>query len=189
MSRSIKITPSFLISLMSMARKHDPDHLISVLNLEKSSILTQEDLNKFAEETTGVGFVGRTPNEPDPKPDPPESDIPLSFFKNGPEVLGFIKNFVDERPNLHIDPSDLMYLVTTYFTGVNDGNQISYQDLMGELLSQASDAEEIMMPGPSPESNRSQMEETQRQMGLPVGEKTGPYPTEEELQNLPTRGE
>lgn len=202
MSGTIKITPGFLINLMSMARKHEPETLISMLNLEKSSMLTQESLEKFAdpepepvEKKTDPGSIKARerqealPETPTQISEPSEQEMPMAFFTSGDEVLGFIKSFVDERPNIYIDPADLMYIVTVYYTGVNDGNKISYNEVISDLLKQSAESQDVMKPSPTEEYNRQYMEDVQRQLGVPVGEREGPVPTEEELASLPRRSE
>jgi len=196
MSSNIKITPGFLISLMSLARKHDSEQLISMLNLEKSSILTQESLERFAElepktaeELTDPGSMlakeRQQARADEPKPEPAEEQIPLSFFNNGEEVIGFVKRFVDERDDLHQEPKDILNILSNFYSSVEKGTKHSYEELAHALMRKSVRKEDVMLP------DRDVGQEFQglvQERGY-TGEQTGPALTEEELQTLPSRDE
>lgn len=170
-----------------MASKHEPEQLISMLRLEKSSLLTQESLEKIAApeltERTDPGSIKarERQKEKEESPEPEEQQMPMALFSSGDEVIGYIKEFIDKRPNLHIDPPHLMAVLVKYYTSVNQGNKITYNELMHELLEYSSDKEEVFGTKPTEEDYTRRMEEAQRQLGVPVGAREGPNPTEEEL--------
>ena len=182
--QTIKVTPSFLIKLMSLARSKDSDVLIRSLDLKNSTFLTEGVLLKMADDSLPT-VVEKIPMMVGKEV--PLQEIPMSFFRNGDEVLGYITRFVNERPSAHISPPRLMEIVSRFYQKANGGQKVSYAELMNELLGNAQDFDEISLPSPTTEINEENMQQVQKDLGMPVGTQTGPSPTEEEFASLPLR--